>query len=193
MARSGRETTTLGRSVESPRAFDDFYGAHATAMLRFFARRTFDVEASRDLTAETFAEAFVHRARFRGDTDAEAGAWLYAIAHHRLARYVRKGVVERRAMKRLGIATPPIGEDDYERVIELAGWEELRAGLVDALQQLSPDQAEAIRLRVVDERSYADVAEIAGVSEATARARVSRGLRALTALLDTPNVRQATP
>jgi RNA polymerase sigma-70 factor (ECF subfamily) len=40
----------------------------------FLARRTFDVEVARDLTAETFAQAFEHRGRFRGQSDAEASA-----------------------------------------------------------------------------------------------------------------------
>jgi RNA polymerase sigma-70 factor (ECF subfamily) len=49
---------------------------------------------------------------------------------------------------------------------------------LDALPQ---DQREAVRLRVLDERTYAEISQRLGVSEQTARARVSRGLRALRA------------
>ena len=43
---------------------------------------------------------------------------------------------------------------------------------------------QALRLRVVCELEYATVAQRLGVSEATARARVSRGLRRLAGALE---------
>jgi DNA-directed RNA polymerase specialized sigma24 family protein len=60
-----RLASGLRRARQEPSAFTDFYTAHSRRLLVFFARRTFDVEAARDLTAETFAHAFEHR-RFRG-------------------------------------------------------------------------------------------------------------------------------
>jgi DNA-directed RNA polymerase specialized sigma24 family protein len=57
-------------------AFAAFYRDHSRAVLVFFTRRTYDVEAALDLTAETFAQAFASRRRLRVDTDAQAGAWL---------------------------------------------------------------------------------------------------------------------
>ena len=53
-----------------------------------------------------------------------------------------------------------------------------------ALAELGPEQREAVRLRVVDELGYPAVAARLGVSEQTARARVSRGLRALAAAVN---------
>src|ERR1700754_454455 len=61
----------LVRSVADPRAFERVYDAHAGNVMAFLARRTFDVEAARDLTAETFAQAYRGRAKFRGSTDEE--------------------------------------------------------------------------------------------------------------------------
>ena len=57
-------------------------------------------------------------------------------------------------------------------------------GRQGALAELGPEQREAVRLRVVDELGYPAVAARLGVSEQTARARVSRGLRALAAAVD---------
>ena len=53
---------------------------------------------------ETFAQAFANRARYRGREDREALAWIYGIARHELSMYFRRGVVERRALARLGVA-----------------------------------------------------------------------------------------
>lgn len=175
------------------RAFTDFYAAHSRALLAFFVRRTFDVEAARDLTAETFAQAFEHRRRFRGSSDAEAGAWLYGIARHQLSRYARNGVVKRKAVNRLGIQLPAISDDDYERIVELAGLAQLRGRVATAFGELPDDQRDALRLRVVDERPYEEVARQLGISEQTARARVSRALRRLADALDLTPATEVTP
>jgi DNA-directed RNA polymerase specialized sigma24 family protein len=52
-----RLASRLRQARHEPAAFTDFYAAHSPQLLVFFVRRTFDVEAARDLTAETFAQA----------------------------------------------------------------------------------------------------------------------------------------
>jgi RNA polymerase sigma-70 factor (ECF subfamily) len=175
-----------------PSAFAGFYTQTAPKLLAFFARRTFDVDAAADLTAETFACAFEDRGRFRGSTDAEASGWLYAIAQHQLSRYTRRGAVERKALRRLGIQTPALAENDYARIVELAGLSELRQHVADAFASLPAAQHEALRLRILDERPYPDVAATLGVSEQTARARVSRALRLLADPIDMPAPMEVT-
>lgn len=176
-----------------PSEFAAFYSAHSRRLLAFFARRTFDVEVARDLTAETFAQAFEHRRRFRGSSDAEAAGWLFGIARHQLSRYARTGRVRRRAVERLGIRLPEVSEDDSERIVELAGLAELRDRVASAFSDLSGDQREALRLRVIDELPYPEIAESLGVSEQTARARVSRGLRRLADALEMTAPTEVTP
>jgi RNA polymerase sigma factor (sigma-70 family) len=185
--------SSLKRARREPTAFTDFFAEHSRPLLAFFARRTFDVEAARDLTAETFAQAFEHRHRFRGSTDAEAAGWLHGIARHQLSRYARKGVVARKAVQRLGIQVPTVSEDDYERIVELAGLAELRDRVAAAFGELSEDQRDALRLRVIDERTYAEVARTLGISEQTARARVSRALRRLADAIELTATAEVTP
>jgi RNA polymerase sigma-70 factor (ECF subfamily) len=156
-------------------------------------RRTFDVEVARDLAAETFAQAFEHRGRFRGRTDPEAAAWLYGIARHQLSHYARKGVIQRRAVERLGIELPSVSDADQERLVELAGLAHLRKTVADAFANLPPDQREALRLRVIDEHAYREVAATLGVSEETARARVSRALRRVADLIDLASPTEVSP
>jgi RNA polymerase sigma factor (sigma-70 family) len=186
-------STSLRDSADAPLAFSRAYEAKAEALLLFFVRRTFDVDAARDLTAETFAQAFEHRRKFRGQTDAEAEAWLYGIARHQLGRYARKGVIHRKAVERLGIELPAMSEDDHQRVVELAGLADLRKGVATAFAALPSEQREALQLRVIDERAYPEVAATLGVSEQTARARVSRALRRITDIIDTPTAKEVSP
>jgi RNA polymerase sigma factor (sigma-70 family) len=155
------------------------YQAHAAELLRFFARRTLQAEVAVDLVAETFAQAFADRARFRGHSDGEALAWVFGIARHQLSGYFRRGTVERRALARLGLQLSSLSDLDYERIEELAGLQTQRAAVADALGDLSVDQRAALHMRVVQERSYAELASSLGITEQTARSRVSRALRAL--------------
>ncbi|MBA2634405.1 MAG: sigma-70 family RNA polymerase sigma factor [Chloroflexi bacterium] len=186
-------SASLRDAAHAPSEFSRVYDAKAQELLAFLMRRTFDVEVARDLTAETFAQAFEHRRRFRGQTDAEASAWLYSIARHQLGRYARNGVIQRKAVERLGIELPAVSDDDHQRIIELAGLADLRKSVADAVSTLPPDQREALRLRVIDEHPYSDVAATLGVSEETARARVSRALRRIADLIDMPTPTGVNP
>ena len=183
----------LRRSAREPEAFAGFYDDHARHLLAYFARRVYDADTALDLTAESFAQAYVSRRRFRGVTDAQAAAWLYRIAQRQLARYFRKSRVERRALERLGLEPPPLDDDQRARIEELADLHDLRAALRVELRRLSAAQREALALRVVEELSYEEVAHRLGISEQTARARVSRGLRALAAAIDHDPMIKETP
>lgn len=183
----------LRDAAGTPSAFSRVYEAKSQELLVFLLRRTFDVEVARDLTAETFAQGFEHRHRFRGRTDAEAEAWLYGIARHQLGRYIRRGVVQRKAVERLSIELAPLSDDDHQRIVDLAGLAAVRRTVADAFSNLPPGQREALRLRVIDERDYRDVATVLGVSEESARARVSRALRRIADLTDKQISLEASP
>jgi RNA polymerase sigma-70 factor (ECF subfamily) len=150
----------------------------------YFTRRTYDVEAALDLTAESFAQAFAARGKFRGESEDQAGAWLFAIASRQLARYLRRGYAQRTLVARLGVDVPAASAAETERILELAGLRSLRTLVAEELARLSADQREALQLRVVDELSYATVAQRLGISEHAARMRVSRGLSALSRAIE---------
>jgi RNA polymerase sigma factor (sigma-70 family) len=174
----------LRRSARDPEAFACFYGSHAEALLAFLARRVQDADLALELTAESFAQAYVGRGCFRGSTDAEAAAWLYGIARRQLALYFRKGEVERRALQRLGIEVPRFDDEQKARVAELAELDDLRTALRVELERLSRAQREALDLRVIEELPYPEVARRLEISEGAARVRVARGLKALATALD---------
>jgi RNA polymerase sigma-70 factor, ECF subfamily len=161
--------------------FSAFYAEHAGRILVYLARRCLDPEV--DLMAETFAQAFANRKKYRGATREEASAWVFAIAQHQLADYFRRGRARQKAVRRLGLTIPPL-VDDNARIEELADLGQIRPMLAAHFVRLSADQQRAVRLRVIDEMPYPEVARRLGVSEHTARARVSRGLRRLGASLN---------
>jgi len=162
------------------------YERDGRRLLIFFTRRTYDAQLAVDLVAETYARAFEQRRRFAadpGDRDALA-AWVFGIGRNVLHEALRRGRAERRALARLGVEPPALEAEEQIRIEELAALGELRSAVQGALAELGPEQREAVRLRVVDELGYPAIAARLGISEQTARARVSRGLRALAAAVD---------
>jgi RNA polymerase sigma factor (sigma-70 family) len=174
--RTDAELLTASRS--DPRAFVEVYRRHAEELLRYFAKRTLDPEAAAELTAETFAEAYASRRNYR-DTGDDGVAWLYGIGRHQLSRFFRRGRIDAEARRKLGMPIRELPPDDYERIEELVDLTPIKGALLEALGSLSSEQRDALRLRVIDGLSYADVAERLGCEPAAARQRVSRGLRTI--------------
>ena len=134
------------------------YRAHARSLLAFLARRVLVAEVAVDLMAETFAQAYRDRRRCRASDDQEALAWIFGIARHCLSGYLRQGAAERRALRRLGVEPRALHDFEYDRIDELAGLHDIVSELRDAFDQLDDEQRDAIRLRVIEERPYAEVA-----------------------------------
>jgi len=148
----------------------------------YFYRRTFCAHTAAELTAETFAQAWSSRRRF--DQRSGSGrAWLFGIAGNLHRQWLRRGVVRDKARRQLGISTPELTEDDLERIDYLIDTSDLRAGLQDALQHLSPATRDAVLMRVALDLPYEQVAELCGCSIGAARVRVARGLSALAVVM----------
>ena len=168
------------------------YRARWEDLVRFFARRVLVPEAAADLTAETFARAFIGRATFdprKGD----AAGWLFGIARHQLASYLRTLRIERRACHELGLPHRVLSTDDYDRIEHLIDFREVGLSLRTAMQALAPDQREAVIYRVVDQLTYAQIANRVGCTQETARSRTSRGLRILSTAIASHNLPEGRP
>jgi RNA polymerase sigma-70 factor (ECF subfamily) len=171
----------LAAAVAEPEAFGVFYDRHAEELLAFFFRRTADAHLAADLTAETFAQAFQSRARYR-DVGSTAGAWLVGIGKHELSRALRRRRVEDGARRRLGMQPIELDDRSIERIEALVDFAPVRR----ALEDLSPRLAAAVSLRVGEGLPYADVARRLGCSEGAARVRVTRALARLAEVLEVP-------
>jgi RNA polymerase sigma factor (sigma-70 family) len=160
-------------------AFAELYRANSTRVAAFFYRRTFCPDTSAELTAETFARAIsaVHRFDTRKGT---AVGWLFGIANKVLLEWIRKGNAARTASRRLGLQIVPLQAEELERVEEIADANRFRSSLAEALAQLSPNQREAVILRVGNDLPYEEVARRLGCTEGAARVRVTRALAFLT-------------
>ena len=164
----------LRAARSDPAAFRELYERYAEAIHAYHLRRSGDVEAANDLTAETFAQAWFSRIRFRDEANGSAAPWLYGIARNVLLASVRRQRLERAACERLGIFERL--DAPHSVVLPDESW---LNGLDDILETLPPVQREALRLRFSDDLDFEAVALAMDTTPVAARIRVSRGLASL--------------
>src|SRR6185312_15718226 len=121
--RTPRSQVGSNRGLDSA-AFLALYDDEAEALLRFFVRRTLDPQVAADLTAESFLQAFASRATF-DPARGSPGAWLFGIARHHLASYLRAARVEHAATERFRVELGELSSADYERIEALIDFAEV--------------------------------------------------------------------
>jgi RNA polymerase sigma-70 factor (ECF subfamily) len=179
---SQTDADLVARSRDDPAAFAELYRRHAAAIHRYHRRCSGDADAAHDLTAETFAQAWLARTRFRDQADGSAAPWLYGIARNVLLMSVRRRQVERSGLERLGMLSDPAVLSGVEHQPD----ESWLAALEAALDELPAAQRQAVELRFADDLAYEQVAAALNTSPQAARVRVHRALSTLRARLGHP-------
>jgi RNA polymerase sigma-70 factor (ECF subfamily) len=162
-------------------AFVAFYRRYLSTVLAFLVRQTGDGELAADLAAEVFAAVMIAAVRYK-PLHETARPWLLAIARNVLGTSRREGRVIEQARQQLGFQPLDLDDADLERARGLA--DEGRGELDLLLASLPEHEREALRLRVVEERDYAEIATELACSEMVVRKRVSRGLGRLRTRLE---------
>src|SRR5579862_9287337 len=170
------DASLLAAAREDPDAFGELYERYAQAVHGYFVRRTGSRATALDLTAETFAQAWIVRARFRDEAGGSAAPWIYGIARNVLLMSIRRGALEQRATERLGLRERLDRPQGAEDAVPESRWAE---GADELLDTLPAQQREAVRLRVLEDLEYSEIARALGTTPAAARVRVHRGLTAL--------------
>lgn len=158
-----------------PDALGLLWRAHQHLLLRYFRGK--GMSEPEDLASTVWLEVAASLGRFEGD-DHDFRRWLFTIAARRRIDDIRSSKRRaehiRRELGETAEIAAPSAADDAERAASLQ-----RA--LEHVRNLSPDQAEAVLLRVVADLSVREVATIMGRREGTVRVLVHRGLAALAA------------
>lgn len=146
-------------------------------------RLTEDAEEARDLTQETFLQAFRNIAGFRGDADLKT--WLYRIAVNQ-ARNRWRWWKRRRRDRTVSLDAPAtngtdaplsagLGDEDAADPEQHVLARERERALQTALRSLSRAYREIIVLRDIEGLSYEEVALALEINVGTVKSRLSRG------------------
>ncbi len=168
----------LVATAGDPEAFAVFYRRHVRGVLAFFRRRVSSADVALDLTAETFAAALEGSRRYELRLEPARG-WLYGIAWNKLHEAQRRGRAEDAVRRALGMAPIVLDDEAIERIEALTG-----GAALELLEDLPDEQRSAVRARIVDDRSYPEIAAELHCSQSVVRKRVSRGVRAIRAKME---------
>lgn len=156
-----------------PDALGLLWRSHHHLLLRYFRGK--GMAEPEDLASIVWVEVAAGLARFEGGSG-DFRRWLFTIASRRRIDEIR---MSRRRAERLEVM--PI--DGAQRHASSAGDEAEQAAALDRalemVQTLTPDQAEAVLLRIVADLAVSEVAEIMGRSDGAVRVLVHRGLKRL--------------
>ncbi len=132
-------------------------------------------EDARDLTQATFAKAWLHAATFRGESSLKT--WLFRIGIHLALNHLR----DQGRWKQAGVEVDEIAHDPalLEQLDEADTAQQLRL----AVEELPPKQRLVVELRVQEELSFRDVAQLAQCSEDAAKANFQHAIKRLRSLL----------
>lgn len=152
-------------------AFAALYDRYLERIYRFIYFKTFDKDIAEDITSTVFLKAFE---RIKG-FDASRGKfaqWVYGIARNAVIDHYRtaKSYVPIEDVFDLGT------DDRTEASLDAR---EALKGVEKYLKTLNPRQREIVILRVWEERSYREIAEIVGGSEDALKVMFSRTIREL--------------
>jgi RNA polymerase sigma factor (sigma-70 family) len=162
-------------AVRDDAAFVTLYRRYLPLVLRWCLRETGNREVAADLSAEVFAAALISARRYRAE-QGSVPAWLLGIARNKLLESRRRKRVEDSARRRLRLEPVSLTDADLDRVEDLASVDEEILALVGALPE---PLRQALSDRVIQERSYAEIAAELRCSQSVIRQRVSRALRTL--------------
>jgi RNA polymerase sigma-70 factor (ECF subfamily) len=143
---------------------------HYREVFRFVRRRVGSVEDAEDLTQEVFANAAAALGRSADDGAGPTLGWLYTVARRRIVDEAR-----RRARTR----TVPL-ELVEDPAVQGDGYGDLVARSFDAALASMPEgQRDVVLGRLIQGRSFPELAGELGISEEACRMRFMRGLQHL--------------
>lgn len=156
----------------------DWYEAYGGALYSYLRFHVPSPDLAEDLTAEVFLRALKAFGRFNPEVGSPR-AWLFRIAQNALRDHQRQA--RRRQM--VPIATMRDLQCDAPSPEERILWEEEVAGLLAAMEVLSPKDREVIGLCYGSELSITEAGEVLGLSATATRTRLWRALGRLRRVL----------
>jgi len=156
-------------------AFDAIVRRHQKGMWRLVRRYVKRDADAADVTQLAFVRAFRGLATFRGT--ASVRSWLYRIAINCALSWLR----DHRREQPSELAEDAL-TDDNPAPAQLSAGDD-RAWLRKAIEQLPPKQKLVLELRVFDDLSFKEVAELAECSENTAKVNFHYAVKRLRDIL----------
>jgi RNA polymerase sigma factor (sigma-70 family) len=173
------EALMLAWAGGEPAAFEQLYARHRGRLYRFLLRQLRNGALADELFQDVWQRVIAARSGWR--PEAAFTTWLYRIAHNRLADHWRA--------QQHRPSAPTDGDERAARVPDpdtpertLSDFEQRRR-LQLALDELPPEQREALLLRLEQELTLEEIGAITGVGRETVKSRLRYAMEKLRARL----------
>ncbi|MEI8308703.1 MAG: sigma-70 family RNA polymerase sigma factor [Chloroflexales bacterium] len=158
-----------------PQALSTIYEIFAPKIYRYIYYRVGDAELARDLQSDVFLRMLEGIERYE-DRGWSISAWLYRIAHDRMIDTLRRHERTRTIPLDVWMESGEDQEDFLDTSDE-------RTALLRAMHQLSPSQAQVLRLRYTYDLSIEETARQMGRSQGSIKSLQHRAQQNLARLL----------
>jgi RNA polymerase sigma-70 factor (ECF subfamily) len=165
----------IREAIDNRAAFAELYRQYVNKVYRYFIFKVGNRLDAQELTSQTFLAALENIASYRGD--GSFASWLFGIASRKAAQfYSRQKFKFVELGEEINDCLTPL-DQSVEQGLEFSR-------VLRALDHLSNDRAEAIRLYFFSGLTVTEVAITMGKSEAAVRMLVHRSLNDLKRRLD---------
>ncbi|HEV7778400.1 MAG TPA: RNA polymerase sigma factor [Luteibacter sp.] len=162
-------------------AFRSLYSRHRNTLYGFLLRSVHDRAIADELFQETWSRAIAARSRYR--REAKFSTWLLQIAHNLTVDSFRRRRPEAGPEEAAEVfAAQAIPE--HEQPEQVLSEFERRRRMQRAIESLPDEQRIAFLLRMENELSVEDIAEVTGVGRETAKSRLRYATARIRELLD---------
>jgi RNA polymerase sigma-70 factor (ECF subfamily) len=176
MSASALSPDLIRRAQQSdPQAISAIYERYAPDIYRYIYYRVHDAELARDLQSDVFLRMIEGIGRYE-DRGWSISAWLYRIAHDRMIDTLRR----RERTHTVPLEAWVESGDDQDDDLELSAQ---RSALRWAISQLSPSQAQVLRLRYSYDLSIQETARQMGRSPGSIKSLQHRAQQNLARLM----------
>lgn len=170
MEPSELKLVTLAQKGEAE-AFGALYDAYADKIYKFLYYKTHHRETAEDLASLTFTKALESIAKF-SPAKGSFSSWLYKIARNNVIDHYRSLKLETDVDDVWDLSDNTDAPADADTKMKLTAVKKY-------LKYLSADQREILTLRVWQELSYKEIAEVVGKTEQNCKVIFSRALAEL--------------
>lgn len=175
------EADIFNAAIEgSSEALGKLYDAYFDRIYRFIYYRTSHQQTAEDLTEEVFIKAFRALPTLKGGPTKLSG-WIFQIARNTVIDHYRK-------------ANPIVSIDEAENIavhetgaIDTLQLQSDQRLILTAMDKLSSEQQQVVRLRFLEEFEIAEIAQMLGKSEGNIRIIQYRALTKLRTILESHN------
>jgi len=174
-AESSQSDEQLDRSV-----VEALYQEHEAELRRLLLGILRDHQLAGDVLHVTFTKVMTQGHTSREET---RKAWLFRVAYHEAMAVLRRRVTGDKVVRRLAWSQDAVGEPVETGLIR----EESVAAVREVIEGLPPDQRQIVRMRIYEEKTFAQIAAELSIPLGTALGRMRAAMEKMRVRLDRPS------